>query len=74
MQCIKNKQYIIRIMTDKEISAIAQEYANETIRQTKDGFRKLAVKLKAKTIRKFLQWLLYRYCLVEKDKVIETYI
>lgn len=66
------------IMTDAQITALAREYAEE---MTKDipldndikSLRESAIKLNAEGMEKHLRWLLRRFCIVEKHKVIIKY-
>ena len=66
-------------MTDEQITAIAREYAEETIKGTDfddmpGSLRRSVLEMNAKTMEKKLKWLLRRFCLVEKNKVEEMYL
>lgn len=61
-----------------QITALAREYAEEATKDTPSdndikSLRESAIKLNAKIMEKHLRWLLRRFCLVEKSKVLEEY-
>lgn len=66
-------------MTDREITALAREYAEEKGRKMEmeqnlpNCLIKEVMEMDAQELTNFLQWLLRRFCLVEKDKVREAY-
>ena len=65
-------------MTDEQITAIAREYAEETIKGTDfddmpGSLRRSVLEMNAKTMEKKLKWLLRRYCLVEKEGLKKKY-
>lgn len=66
-------------MNDQEITAIAGEYAEEKGKEMErkqslpNSLIREVMEMDAKGLTHFLQWLLRRYALVEKDKVKEEY-
>lgn len=63
------------MITDEQITALAREYAEECTNPS--GFSKATyeemVEERAENVTCVLRWLLRRYCLVEKSKVIIKY-
>ncbi len=62
-------------MTDKQITALAREYAEEAFKTGPHNndiksLRKFAIKLTTEGMEKHLRWLCERYCLVKKERVI----
>ena len=59
-------------MTDHEIISLAREYAEEIYPNLSDKIISLRTQ-EIKNAERLIRFLLRRYCLVEKAKVIETY-
>lgn len=65
-------------MNDDQITALAREYAEEEAKGTAvdalpNGLKENVIQRNADHFEKHLRWLLRRYCLVEKSKVIIKY-
>lgn len=65
-------------MNDKTITALAREYAEEEAKGTAvdalpNGLKESVIQRNADHFEKHLRFLLRRYCLVEKSKIIEEY-
>lgn len=61
-------------MSEKDITALAREYAEEVAKGTAvdalpNGLKENVIQRNADHSEKHLRWLLRRYCLVEKGKV-----
>lgn len=65
-------------MTDEQITAIAREYAEEMIKGTTSEelpncLKNSMMTMNTEYIAEVFRWLLQRYCLVEKSKLVEEY-
>lgn len=65
-------------MDEKEIAALAREYAEEMIKgrpseELPNCLKNSMLKLNTEYVSEIFQWLTRRYCLVEKSKVKEEY-
>lgn len=59
-------------MTDDQIAALAREYAEEIYPNLSDKIISLRTQ-EIKNAERLIRFLLRRYCLVEKSKIIEEY-